>query len=324
MNKGYGYAMALVLAVCAGDVSAQDAGPAWPARLVRIIVPSSPAGGTDSYARLLAHGLGEAFKQRFVVDNRPGASGAIGAEVVAKSAPDGYTLMVSSMNALIINPSLYKNLPYDAERDFAPVARGVVSPNVFTSHPSVPAKTLPALIALAKREPGKLTYGTAGVGSSGNIAVKMVEEASGARFLHVPYKGTGQAVPALIRGEIVFMVSEIATAHPHIQSGRVLALAASHRTSHLPGTPTLADAGYPNVDASPAFSVTAPAGTPPAIVQRLSAEIVGLARTPAFRERLDARALIPIFDTPDEFAVTLRKERARFAEIIRRNNILVE
>ncbi len=324
MNKGYGYAMALLLAVPAGAVPAQDAGPAWPARVVRVIVPSSPAGGTDSYARLLAHGLGEALKQRFVVDNRPGASGTIGAEIVAKAAPDGYTIMVSSTTALVINPGLYKNLPYDAERDFTPVARGVVSPNVFTSHPSVPAKTLPALIALAKREPGTLTYGTAGVGSTGNIAVKMVEEASRARFLHVPYKGAGQAMPALIRGEVVFMVSEIATALPHIRSGRIRALAASHRTSQLAGTPTLAEAGFPDIDAYPAFSVAAPGGTPPAIVQRLSAEIVGLMRSPAFREKLDARALIPMFDTPDEFAATLKKERARFAEIIRRNHIAAE
>ena len=144
-----GVAVALVLALATGAVSAQDPGPAWPARPVRLVVPSSPGGGSDSYARLLAAGLGDALKQRFVVDNRPGASGNVGAEIAAKAAPDGYTFIVSSTSALVINPSLYKNLPYDAERDFTPVARGVISPNVWTCHPSVPAKTLPALVALS-------------------------------------------------------------------------------------------------------------------------------------------------------------------------------
>jgi tripartite-type tricarboxylate transporter receptor subunit TctC len=324
MNIARGFAIVLVLAWTGDTVLAQDPGPAWPARPVRLVVPSSPGGGSDSYARLLAQALGEALGQRFVVDNRPGASGNIGAEIAAKAAPDGYTFIVSSSQPLVINPSLYASLPYDAERDFKPVARGVVSPNVFTSHPSVPARTLSALVALGSREPGTLNYGSAGTGSTGNLSVKMVEGASGARFLHVPYKGAGMAVQALIRGEIAFMVSEIATVLPHVRSGRVLALAASHRTAQLPGTPTLAEAGFPKIEAYPSFSVAAPAGTPPAIVQRLSAEIVKAMKTPGLREKLEARSLIPIFDTPDEFAVTLRTERARFADIIRRNRITVD
>jgi tripartite-type tricarboxylate transporter receptor subunit TctC len=321
---GFRIALALALAISACSAVAQDQDAAWPARAVRVVVPSSAGGGTDGYARLLTAALSEALKQRFVVDNRPGASGVVGAEIVAKSAPDGYTILVSSTSALVINPSLQANLPYDAERDFTPVARGVISPNVWTAHPSLPAKTLAALVALGKREPRRLTYGTAGPGSTGNIAVRMIEESSGARFLHVPYKGSGQSVQALIRGEIGFLVSEIATALPHIASGRAVPLAASHRSVLLPGTPTLAEAGYPNVDAYPAFSVAAPAGTPPAIVQRLASTIVSVMKSPAFRERLEARALIPVYDTPEEFAVTLRKEKARFADIIRRNRIVAE
>ena len=315
---------ALLLALATAPAPAQESeAAAWPARPVRVVVPSSAGGGTDSFARLLAQALGDALKQRFVVDNRPGASGALGAEIAARSAPDGYTLMVASGSAVIINPSIQKNLPYDAERDFVPVARGVISPNVWTVHPSVPARTVAALVALGKREPGKVNYGTAGPGSTGNIAVKMVEEASGARFVHVPYRGTGQAAPALLGGEIGFMVSEISGLLPHIRSGRVHAIVASHRTTLLPATPTLTEARYPN-DAYPTFSVLAPAGTPPAIVQRASAEIVKAMKSPVLKEKLEARALIPVFDTPEEFALVMKKERARFAEIIRRNKIVAE
>jgi len=311
----------LALALTAAPAAAQDA---WPARPVRLVVPSSPGGGTDTYARLLAQGLGLGLKQQFLVDNRPGGGGNIGAEIVAKAAADGYTFLVSSSPALVINSSLFRNLPYNAERDFTPVARGVVSPLVITSHPSVPVKTLPALVALAKREPGSMTYGSPGVGSSSNLAVKMVEEATGVRFVHVPYKGAAQAALGVLRGEIAFMVSDISTAKPFVQSHKVVPLAASHRSTHLPGTPTYAEAGYPSVDAVPSYSVVAPSGTPHAIVQRMSAEIVGLMKTPAFRERLDVQALIPVFDTPDEFAAVLKKERARYADVIRRNHIVAE
>jgi tripartite-type tricarboxylate transporter receptor subunit TctC len=300
---------------------AQDA---WPARTVRLVVPSSPGGATDTYARLLAQGLGDTLKRQFIVDNRPGASGNVGAEIAAKAAPDGYTFLISSSASLVINPSLYKNLPYSAERDFTPVARGVISPIVLTAHPSVPAKTLPALIALGKREPGKLTYGTPGAGTPSNMAVKMVEEAAGVRFLLVPYKGAAQAVLGVLRGEVAFMGSDVNTVLPHVQSKKMVPLVTSHRTPHLPGTPSFADAGYPQVDAYPSFSVVAPTGTPSAIIQRMSAEIVKLMKTPSLREKLDARALIPVFDTPDEFAIVLKKERAQYAELIRRNNIVSE
>ena len=321
MNQRAAVLLATLLALPAAPAAAQDA---WPSRPVRLVVPSSPGGGTDTYARMLAQGLGDALKQQFVVDNRPGGGGNIGAEIAARAAPDGYTLLVSSSPALVVNPSLFRNLPYSAERDFTPVARGVVSPLVFTCHPSVPAKTLRALVALAKREPEALSYGSPGVGSSSNLAVKMLEDAGKVRFLHVPYKGASQAVLGLLRGEVAFMVTDISTALPHLQSRRVVPLAASHHSRHLPGTPTYAEAGYPGVDAYPYYSVVAPAGTPPAMVQRISTEIVGLMKTPAFRDRLDAQALLPVYDTPDEFAAVLKKDRAKYAEVIRRNNITAE
>jgi len=315
----------LVATAClVGVIAPANAQEGWPSRAVRLVVPSSPGGGTDTYARFLAQGLGEGLKQQFLVDNRPGGGGNIGAEIAARAAPDGYTYLVSSSPALVVNPSLFKNLPYNAERDFAPVARGVISPLVITCHPSVPVKTLAALIALARREAGSVSYGSPGVGSSSNLAVKMIEEAGKVRFLHVPYKGASQALLGLLRGEVAFMVTDISTALPQLQSRKVVPLAASHRSPHIPGTPTYAEAGFPSVDAYPSYSVVAPAGTPPAIVQRMSSEIVTLMKTPALREKLDARAMVPIFDTPDEFAAVLKKERAKYAELIRRNKITAE
>ena len=319
--KAFGFVMLLHPALLPAPALAQDV---WPTRSVRLVVPSSPGGGSDIYARLLAQGLTEALKQQFVVDNRPGASGNIGAEIAAKAAPDGYTFLAPSAPVLIINPSLYKNLPYNVERDFIPVARGVISPVVFVSHPSVPVRKFADLVALGKREPGKLPYGSAGAGGISNLVVKMIEEASGAAFLHVPYKGLGQAAQGLLRGDTAFMASGIVVMLPHIRSGKARALAVTHRAPQLPGTPTLAEAGYANIEANSTFSVAAPAGTPAAIVQRLSAEIVKVMKVPAFREKLDAQALIPVFDTPDEFAVGLKRERARWADIIRRNNIVAE
>jgi tripartite-type tricarboxylate transporter receptor subunit TctC len=319
MNKST--VLALVLALTAASALAQDA---WPTRTVRLVVPSAPGGGTDLYARLLAQGLGEALKQQFIVDNRPGASGNIGAEIAARAAPDGYTFLISANPALVINQSLYKNLPYNAERDFTAITRGVISPLVFVSHPSVPVKTLPALVALGKRAPGTLPYGSAGAGSATNLVVKLVEEAAGVRFVHVPYKGIGQATQGLLSGETAFMASDIGPVLPHIRSGRVLALAVTERTPQLPGTPTLATAGYPKIEASASFMVVAPAGTSPAIVQRMSAEIIKVMKSPAIRERLESQGFIPVFDTPDEFSANLKKERQMWAEVIRRNKIVAD
>ena len=321
MSKVSRFAIALFLALAATPAAAQEG---WPVRTVRLVVPSSPGGGTDLYARFLAQGLTEGLKQQFIVDNRPGASGNIGAEIAARAAPDGYTFFVSASPALIMNQSLYRNLPYNAERDFIPVARGVSSPLVFASHPSVPVKTLPALVALGKREPGKLTHGSAGVGSALNLVVKMLEEATGARFVHVPYKGIAPALQALLSGEIAFVASDIGAILPHIRSGRVLALAVTEQTPQLPGVPTLAAAGYPNIQASASFMVVAPAGTPSAIVQRLNAEIARVMKSPATRERLEGQGFIPKFDTPDEFAAGLKRERQMWGDVIRRNKITAD
>jgi tripartite-type tricarboxylate transporter receptor subunit TctC len=313
-------AIGVACALFAAAVHAQDA---WPARTVRLVVPSSAGGGTDLFARLLAQGLAEGLKRQFIVDNRPGASGNIGAEIAAKAAPDGYTFFVSASPALVINQSLYKNLPYSAERDFIPVARGVVTPFVFVTHPSLPVKTLPALLALGKREPGKLPYGSAGAGSVTHLGVRLFEEASGARFIHVAYKGMAPAAQALLTGDIGFALSDIASIITHVRSGRARALAVTLPSAQLPGIPTVASAGYP-IEVATSFSVAAPTGTPGAIVERLSAEVVKAMKSPSIREKVEAQGFIPIFDTPVEFAAHLKKERQKWADVIRRNNIVAE
>jgi len=319
------FGFALVLALSAAAASAQDPSQGWPTKAVRIIVPSSPGGATDRYARLLAQGLSESLKHQFIVDNRPGASGNIGAEAAAKAAPDGYTILVASNAALAISPSLYRNLPYNVERDFAPVARGVmISLFVFVVHPLLQAKTLADLVAIGKREPGKVPYGSSGAAGPTYLGVRMFEEASGARFLHVPFKGLGQGMQSLMSGDIKFMLADVGAVLPHIRLGRLLALAVTERTASLPGTPTLAEAGYPNLKVFASFSVVVPSGTPQAIVQRLGAEVVKAMKSPPILEKLKAQDMIPVFDTPEAFAASLKKEREMWAAVIRRNAITTE
>ena len=286
-------------------------------------MPSSPGGGTDLYARILAQALGESLKQQFIVDNRPGASGNVGAAAAAKSVPDGYTFLVSANPALTVNPSLFKNLPYNAERDFVPVTRGVIGPLVLIVHPSLAVNSVAELVALGRSAPGRIAFGSAGTGSPTYLGIRMLEEDTGARFIHVPYKGVAPAYQDLLGGQIQFMFPDLSSSIAHIRAGKLRALAVSLATTALPGVPTLAEAGFP-VDALSSFSVVAPTGTPAAVVQRLSAEIGRAMRTPAIAEKLNAQALVPVFDTPEEFAVTLKRERERWGEFIRRNKIAAD
>jgi len=312
---------ALLMVLGAEQVAGQDT---WPSRAARFVVPSSPGGAADTFARHLAQALVPVLKQQFIIDNRPGASGNVGAEIVARSAPDGHTFLVASNASIVIGPSLYKDLSFSIERDLTPVAQGVISPMAFTIHPSLPVRTFGEFIALAKRQPGQINFGSPGMASASFLALKMTEEATNARFMHVPYKGAAPTLLGLLRGEIAFMGSDVNTVRPQIQSKKLVAIVASHRTHHLPGTPSFADAGYPSIQSFPSFSVMAPVRTPREVVQRLSVEIGKAMKTPSMMERLDGSALLPVFDTPEEFAAFLGKERARYGDVIRRNNITAE
>ena len=305
----------VLLALAAAPALAQE----WPNKPVRIVVPSSPGGGTDVYARLLAQALGDSLKQQFVVENRPGASGNIGAAVVAKAAPDGYTFLVSANPALSVNPSLYRNLPYNAERELAPVTRGVMAPMVLVVNPSVKAASVSELVQLS-RKGEKLAYGSAGTGSPTFLGIKMLEEQSGAKFTHVPYKGVGAGYADLLGGQIQFMFPDVASAIGHIRAGKLRAIAVNQATPLLPGVPTLAQAGFP-IDVFTSFSVVAPAGTPDPVLARLGAEIARAMRAGPVAEKLAAQALVPVFDTPAEFGASLQNERDGWAAFIYRNKI---
>jgi len=309
---------ALLVAPFSGAALAQDA---WPSRPVRVVVPSSPGGGTDVYARLVANALGESFRQQFVVDNRPGASGNIGAEIVARAAPDGYTFLISASPAVIVNPSLFRNLAYDVERDLVPVSAGVVSPMVFCVHPSAPMRSIADLIGAAKKDPGSLSYGSAGVGSSTNLGVRMLAERAGVKFLHVPYKGLAPAVSALLGGQIRFMLADVPSAINQLRSGKLIGIAVTNRLGALPNIPTMSEAGFENFEVAATFSMMAPAGTPASIIHRVNAEIVSAMKTPAFAEKLEAQSLIPVFDTPEQFGERLKSLRAMWAAFIARNGI---
>lgn len=300
---------------------AQTAVADWPSRPVTLVVPSSPGGGTDVYGRILAQALTEHLKQSFVVENKPGASGAIGATLVAKAEGDGYTLLVASNSSLGINPVLLKNPGYDVQRDFAPVGRGVIAPMVVVAHPEARVRTLAELLERGRREPGKLFYGTAGVGSPLYIGMRMIEAAAGAQFGHVPYKGAGAAYTDLLAGRLQFMLTDLASVRQHIDSGRLLALAVTDKTRLLPNTPTLAEAGTPGISAFTSFSVLLPAKAPAALVQKVAAELARAMRDPASAARLEQQALLPVFDTPEQFAASLRQEQQSWGSFIRAHNI---
>jgi tripartite-type tricarboxylate transporter receptor subunit TctC len=304
-----------------GAAFAQDN---WPTRPVRIVVPSSPGGGTDAFARILAQSLTEQMKQSFVVDNKPGASGNIGADIVAKSDPDGYTILVASNSSLGINPVLLKNMPFDIERDLAPVSRGVMAPMIIVAAPSSGWKTMKDMVEAGKKNPEKFFYGSAGVGSPPYVGVRMLEDVTGARFTHVPYKGVAPAYQDLLTGRLQFMFTDLATIEQQIRAGKVIPLAINQKSPLFPNVPTLAEAGYGNFRAWTSFSIMVPAKTSPAIISKLSAEINKAFKTPAVVQKLEQQALIPVVDTPQAFAADLRKERQHWGDFIKKNNIQPE
>lgn len=293
----------------------------WPAKPVTLIVPSSPGGGTDAYGRFLAQALTEQLRQTFVLENKPGASGAIGAAAAALAQPDGLTFLVASNSSLGINPGLYKSLQYDVGRDFAAVTRGVIAPMVVVAHPEARIRTLAELVERGKREPGKLFFGTAGNGSPLYIGVRMIEESSGARFSHIPYKGAGPAYQDLLAGRLQFMLTDLATVRGHIEAGKVVPLAVTDRSKWLPSVPTFAEAGFGHIKAFTSFSVMAPVKTPAAVVRRMAEEVGKVMRNPAHAVKLEQLSLLPVFDTPEQFAASLKEEQAFWAGFIRQHGV---
>ena len=316
LSRGLGL---LALALVAATVPASAQSPdAWPSKPVRFILPFPPGGGTDILGRLIAERLTANLGQPVVTENRGGAGGNVGAEAAAKSAPDGYTIVLVAPS-LAISPSLYSKLNYDPVKDFAPVSLVATVPNVMVTHPSLPARTLAEFIQLAKTKPGEMNFGSGGSGTSNHLAGELFNIVAGVKLVHVPYKGVNLAMNDALSGRIQLVVIGIPAAAPHIKAGRLraLALVAPQRSSVLPEVPTVAEAGLPKFEVTTWYGILAPAGTPKAIVSRLNAELVKIMHAPETKERLDAMATDPVTSTPEEFAGLIRREIAKWAEVVR-------
>jgi tripartite-type tricarboxylate transporter receptor subunit TctC len=316
------FAGALALPVLATAASAQT----YPAKPIRVVVPFAPGGITDILARALGQKLGEALGQPIVVDNRPGANSQVGAEIVARAAPDGYTLMVSADTTFVMNPHLYARLAYDAAADFVPVSGLGISPQALVVHPSVPARSVDDLLALARAKPGALNYGTFGIGSSGHLNIELMQAMTGTRFTAVHYKGAAPALTDLIGGHIQMMIVSIGLITQGWQAGqlKVLGFGSKTRIARFADVPTIAET-LPGFEAASWYGLAAPAGTPRDIVDRLSAETQRIFSDAAFRDRFLAPNMIfSIAGSPGEFAARIRADDAKWSKVIRDANVKVE
>lgn len=304
----------LLAAVAAGNAAAQ----AYPSRAVRIVAPIAPGGATDVFARTLAMHYAEAWGQQVVVDNRPGAGGMIGSELVAKSPPDGYTLLMA-YTSHVVNPSLWTRLPYDTLRDFAPVTMVAEVPNVLLLHPSVPAKTVPELIQFARRRPHELDYGTSGIATAAHMAGALFAQRAGLFLTHVPYKGGSPAIYELIGGQISILFGSVATAVPAIRAGRVRALAVSSlkRSAVLPELPTLAEAALPGYEAIGWFALFAPGQTSGTVIHRINTETLLIPRQREIRERFQAHGAEFQPSSSAELDDRVRREIVKWREVVR-------
>jgi tripartite-type tricarboxylate transporter receptor subunit TctC len=298
----------------------------YPNRSIRWIVPLPPGGGADIVARTVAERLSKNLGQQVIVDNRAGGGTVIGAELAARSAPDGYTWLLGPATTHAINASLVRKLPYDPVKDFAPVSLVAVLPQVFVAHPSLPANSLKQVIALARRQPGEINFASTGNGSANQLAVEMLKSYAKIDMVHVPYKGASPALTDLLAGNIQFMSTTIPPALPHLKSGRLKAFAVANakRSALLPDLQTTAEAGAPGVEASSWNGLIVPAGTPKEIVARLHGEVVAVMKVAEVRDRLLGAGVEPLVNTPAEFAAYIDTETARYAKVVRDSGARVD
>jgi len=300
------------------QISSAGSGATYPAKPIRVIVGFPPGSGADITARVIGAKAGEALAQQVIVDNRPGAASNIAAELSAKAPPDGYTLFIGTV-ANTINATLYPKLPFDFARDFAPVALTTAAPNVLVVHPSVPAKSVKELVALAKSRPGQLNFASSGTGTAPHLSGELFKALAGVNLVHIPYKGSPPAVTDLMAGEVALMFSPSSTVLPHVKSGRLRALAVTtaSRLPSLPDLPTVAESGLKGYETITWFGFVAPAKTPPAVVTRLNAEIVKVLALPDVRNQFGIQGIEVLGGTPEQFASTIRDEIAKWAKVIR-------
>lgn len=299
---------------------------AWPSKPIRIIVPYPPGGGNDSLARLFGQKLSERLGQPVVIENKPGAGTLIGTEAAARAPGDGYTLLLSSITTHALAPHLYAKVPYDPFRDFVPITTLAVAPTVLVINPSIPASSLQEFIQLLRASPGKYSYASGGVGTSTHITGAIFAQQTGTNLLHVPFKGGGPALAAIVAGDVNMILDTAASGMPHVSAGRLRALAIDTPTRHpsFPNLPTFAEQGMPNYSVANWYSLHAPAGTPNEVVQRVYREIVAILEMPDVREKLKAISADPGGMSPEEFERFVRAENKRYGELIRTAGIKAE
>jgi tripartite-type tricarboxylate transporter receptor subunit TctC len=315
-------ALAAALA-CAHPALAQQPYPSKPLKMIM----SFPAGGpTDILGRLLGQKLTESWAQNVVIDNRPGGGGVIGANLAVKSPADGYTMYLGGITTLVLAPFLHKNLPYDPLRDFLPVSQTTLSPLLLMTHPTLPAKSVTEFLALAKARPGQINYASSGPGGSGHLAGELFKSVTHVNLVHVPYRGAPPALTDLMSGQVQSMFGTMLAAVPHIRSGKLRAIAVTgpQRSIALPEVPTFAEGGLPGYDASSWNGISVPAGTPRAIVDKLSAEIVRIMKTAGVLDRLAADGTIPVGNTPEEFLGFIKAEQRKWSKVVRAANITID
>ncbi len=312
----------LLLLVLPGAVAGQD----WPAKPVRMVVPYAAGGLPDTMTRILGVRLAEAIGQQVVVENRGGAGGISGTEAVAKSAPDGYTLLVADVGQVAINPHLYAKLPYDAQKDLVAVTLLGTTSLFLVAHPGVPAASFNELVALARSRPGQLNYGSSGAGSIHHLATEALKAALKLDIVHVPYKGMGQAAPALLGGQVSFLFSALPAIESHVKAGKLklLAISTPKRSAQAPDVPTVAELGVPGYDFGPEIGVLAPGGTPPALVAKISAEIAKAVMAPDVSQRFLQLGIEPAGSTPERYGMMIRAAYDRYAQVVKTSGAKAE
>jgi tripartite-type tricarboxylate transporter receptor subunit TctC len=298
----------------------------YPSKPIRLIVPFAAGGGNDNIARLVGKRVSDSMGQPLVIDNRPGAGGVLGAELAAKSAPDGYTLFLGGVGSHALNPNLIEKLPYDPIGDFAPVALLARAPLILVVHPSVPARDVAEFVAYARKNPGKLNFASNGNGTSAQLAAVMFDSMAGVDMVHVPYKGLAPALTDLLSGQVQLMFSSVVAILPHVRAGklRALAVTGTKRMAALPELPTIAESGFPGYEASSWYGILAPAGTPREIVTKLNAELTKALQQPEVRTSLLAEGAEPAGGSPEQFAAYIRTEKERMGKLIRDAKIRLE
>ena len=314
----------IIVAALLVGFSQQVALAQYPVKPVRVIVPYSPGGAVDLFARVLTQQLSEHWNQSVVVENRPGASTMIGAEQVAKSPADGYTLLLTAELTLVTLPHLYEKIPYDPLRDFAPITGLVSATQALVANPSLPVKTVNDVVTLAKAKPGELTYGSFGIGSTGHLNMEVFQAMTGTRFNHIPYSGAGPAMNDVVGGHVSLMFAALSIVKGSVGAGklRMIGVGSDRRSGEFPDVPTISESGVPGFEAKSWFGLVAPAGTPPEIIKKINEDVTKVISDPAFaRQYLAAQGLVPITGTPEEFAAFIRAETKRWGKVVKDANI---